>query len=117
MATNLTALQTAIKLIADATTDSIKAAGDSTTAAKIAEYENLLSDVIALIPQIGDIPTEASALAPADYATLVANLATDLALPAGSKLENIVNASVQIISTVATTVVPQVEALIAAVKA
>jgi hypothetical protein len=61
MATNLTAPQTAIKLIADATTDSIKAAGDSTTAAKIAEYE-LLSDVIALIPQIGDIPTEASAL-------------------------------------------------------
>ena len=116
MATNLTALQAAIKVVADVVSDSVAAASATSSAAKLADFENLLPDVMALIPQIGDVPSEASALAPADYATLVESLASDLSLPNG-KVESIITAAVKLISDIATVIVPDVEAVLAAAKA
>lgn len=115
MATNLSALKAAIKLVADAATDSIKAAGDATSAAKLSEYSNLLPDVMALIPQIGDVPVEAKALAEADYSTLLQELVADLALPEGH-VKQVIAASLKLLTDIAMVVVPDVEALIAAIK-
>jgi hypothetical protein len=114
MATNLVPLQAAIKLIADAAGDAIKASGDSSTALKAAEFENLIPDVLALLPQIGQISL--AGLAPADYATLLTNLATDLALPA-SHTAAIINASIKVIEDLVTVVYPDVKVLIAAIQA
>ena len=116
MSTNLTALQSAIKLVADAAMDSVKAIGDSNTASKMAEYENLIPDLMALVPQIGQIPAEASALQPADYAALIQILATDLALPAGH-VEGIITVSLKLLTDIVTVIVPDVQALIAAIQA
>lgn len=111
---NLVPLQAAIKLIADATNDAIKASADATTALKLGEFTNLLPDLLTLLPQIGSISV--SGLAPADYATLLTNLATDLALPAGHTA-NIINASMKLLEDIATLIVPDVQALVAVIQA
>lgn len=116
MATDLTALKAAIKLVADATVDTVKAGSDATSIGKIAEYQNLIPDLMSLVPQIGNIPTEASALQPADYQALIAELAADLNLPAG-KVQSIVAASLKLLQDVVTVMVPDVQALLLAVKA
>jgi hypothetical protein len=115
MATNLVALQAAVKLVADAVDDGIKAAGDSSALSKAMEFENLLADLINLLPQIGDIPSEASQLQTADYISLLGSLGADLVLPAG-KAQNILSSSIKFISDIASVMVPDVEALIAAIK-
>lgn len=111
--TNLSALQAAIKLLADLINDSIKAAGDSSIPLKLEEFSNIIPDIMALIPAIGLIPTEAAALQPADYGSLVASFSNDMALPEG-KAANIINASVKIISDLASIIIPDVQALIVA---
>lgn len=116
MATNLTALQAGIKLVADVVVDSEKAAKDSGLPTKIADFGNILPDILSLLPQIGEIPSEAKALGATDYATLMANLVADLGLPHDSKLEKIADAAIKMISDIATYIVPDAEALLAAVK-
>ena len=114
MATNLVPLKAAIKLIADAAGDAVKAVGDATPIGKVLEFQNLVPDLLALMPQIGQISL--NGLAPEDYAALLTELATDLALPAGHTAA-IVNASIKLLEDVALTLAPDVQALLAAVKA
>lgn len=116
MATNLAALQGAIKLVADAALDTVNAIkpGQSTLSRLLA-YKNLVEDVVALVPQIGDIPAELKALQPADAAVLASSLAIDLALPAG-KAADTLNASLKLLSDLVLVVLPDVEALVAAIK-
>lgn len=114
MAANLAPLKAAIKLIADATRDVMKAAGETNPTMKLLDFQNLIPDVLALMPQIGNISL--SGLSPADYSTLLTELATDLALPAGHTAA-IINASIKLLEDIALVIVPDVEALIAAAKA
>lgn len=114
--TDLSALKKAIKLVSDAVNDSIKASKDESGAAKMLEYQNLIPDVLNLLPDIGLIPQEAGHLQPEDFASLLAEVATDLALPVG-KAEEVVKASIKLLSDVAVVVVPDVAALIKAIKA
>ena len=116
MAQDLSALQAAIKLVADAVNASIKASGDATSAQKIAEYQTMIPDLLALLPKIGDIPAEVDALAPSDYASLLQSLATDLVLP-NSKASGVLNASVKLLSDISQVILPDVQALVAALKA
>lgn len=114
MAANLVPLKAAIKLIADAANDAIKAAGDTNPTLKLLDFQNLIPDVLALLPQIGSISL--SGLAPADYTALLTELTTDLALPAGHTAA-IINASIKLIEDLIAVIVPDVEALVAASKA
>ncbi len=114
--TDITVLKNAIKLVAHAVNDSVKAAADATLAAKFVDFQNLIPDVLVLLPNIGEIPKEAAHLDPEDYAALLAEIATDLTLPPG-KTEEIVKASIKLLSDVALVMVPDVAALIAAAKA
>lgn len=116
MTTNLTALKAAIKLVADAAVDTEKviAAGSSPLAA-LFTYKNLIPDVLALVPQIGDIPTEAKAMVPADYVALVAEFAKDAGLSEASA-GTVVNAGIDLLQELVGVVLPKVEALANAVK-
>lgn len=116
MTANLTALKAAIKLVADAAVDTEKviAAGSSPLAALFA-YKNLIGDVLALVPQIGEIPTEAKAMVPADYVTLVAEFAKDAGL-SEANAGTVVNAGIDLLQELVGVVLPKVEALANAVK-
>lgn len=108
---NLTALKALIKLLAHAAADTVTAIKDpGGAAAKLADFSNLVPDIMNLAPQLGNISF--SGLAPADYVALVSELATDLAIP-DAHAAGIVNASLKIIEDL----VPDVQALIAAIKA
>lgn len=111
---NLVPLQAAIKLVADATADGVKAASDTTSAAKMTEFENLIPDLLVLMPQIGTISV--AGLSTSDYSTLLQNLAADLNLPA-SHAANVINASMKLLEDLVTVIYPDVQAVIAAVKA
>lgn len=112
--TNLAPLKAAIKLIADAGNDVVKSLSDTTAAAKLAEFQNLITDLMTLVPQIGQISL--SGLAPADYAALLAELAVDLAIPQAHTAA-IVNTSIKLLEDIATVIYPDVTALIAAIQA
>lgn len=114
--TDISALKKAIKLVADAVNDTIKASGDSNGTAKLMEYQNLLPDILNLLPVIGEIPKEAEHLDAEAYAALIAELAADLILPIG-KTESVVKTSLKLLSDVAVVIVPDVLAVIAATKA
>lgn len=113
MATNLAPLKAAIKLVADGVADGIKAAGEATSAAKLVDFQNLIPDILTLLPQIGDLSV--NGLSSQDYATLLAELATDLAIP-NSHIAGIVNASVKLLQDIVVVIVPDVEALVEAIK-
>ena len=98
-------LQAAIKLVADAASDVVSGASG------IAGYENLLPDLIGLLPQIGQIKSDISALSPADYEVILVDLAKDMNLPAG-KTASVVAASVKLLTDLAT----DIEAVVAATK-
>jgi hypothetical protein len=100
-----TALQAAIKLLADAAADVVDGASG------IAGYENLLPDVLTLLPQVNQLNAEIKALQPADYETLITTLATDMNLPAG-KTASVISASVKLLTDLAT----DIQAVVAATK-
>lgn len=99
------ALKAALKLIIDAGKD-VAAHGDA------ASYSNLIGDVVALMPLVGEIPSEAKALIAADYLELVNALVADLAVT-NVKAEGIINAALKILSDL----FADVPALIVALKA
>lgn len=113
MATDLTALQAAIKLVADVIVDTEKAA--TTPANKFLAYANIIPDIEALIPKIGELPAEVTALAPQDYATLLTTFAADMTLST-AKAQALLASSVKLISDLITYIVPDVQAVIAATK-
>lgn len=120
MATNLSALKAAINLLADAAVDTaaVVAGGGGTLSAFAAllTYKNLVPDVMALVPQIGDIPDETKSLTPADYVALVEELAKDLSLT-GARAAAIANAGIYLLQELVIVALPKVEVLAAAVKA
>lgn len=117
MATNVAALQSAVKIVADAIKDTLAALqpGQSLVA-KVLDFENLVTDVAALIPVIGDIPSEVKAMAPTDAVALVDGLVVDLAI-SNEHAKAIAESSVKLLSDLAIVIVPDVQALIAAIKA
>lgn len=116
MATDLTALQNAIKLLADAAVDTAAVASGSNPLATLFTYKNLIPDLMMLAPTIGELPAEAKALKAADYITLVEGLARDLSLT-DAHAGSVVNASIDLLQELAIVTLPKVEALVAAVKA
>jgi len=112
MATDLSALKAAIKLLADAGNGIVKAAESGQgVAGYLPIVSAILPDLLVALPLIGEIPSEVSALEAADYASLLSDLAADLNI-ANPKVEAIIAAVIPIISSLAS----QVPALIAAVK-
>lgn len=107
--TNLDPLKAVIKILADVGLDSVKAYGDSGAAAKLGDFSNVLPDVMALIPQISQVSI--AGLQPEDYVSLAEQLVADLAI-SNQHAQNIVNASLKLIQDM----IPDVEALIAAIK-
>jgi hypothetical protein len=99
------ALQAAVKLLADAASDV------ASHASGVAGYENLLPDLLGVLPQVGQIGAQIKALEPADYETLLATVASDLSLPTG-KTALVVAASMKLLENLAT----DIEAVVAASK-
>jgi hypothetical protein len=117
MSSNLQALQSAIKLLADAAEDTVEALQPGETALqRLFAYENLGADLMALIPQMSDIPSEASQLAPSDYVTLAQSLVDDLAIT-NPQAESIIAASLKLLNDLATTILADVDSLVAAIRA
>jgi hypothetical protein len=114
---NVTALQAAIKMLTDAINDTLSAVEPNQNILKeVFDYENLLPDLIALVPQIGQIPSEVSALQPADYASLLQGLVSELNVT-NEKAQAIIAASLKVLADIATVVVPDVQNLIAVIQA
>jgi hypothetical protein len=104
---NVPALLAACKVLADVIND--VAAGST-----VDGYANILPDLITLLPQIGEIGTEAKSLATSDYETLVSQLAGYLNLGTG-KAESVLQASIKLLADLQPVVI-DVQALIAAAK-
>ena len=116
MPTNLTALTSALALIADAAKDTVLAlVPGQSVLSELLDYENLIADLENLVPQIGQIPTEVSQMVPEDYLTLTQTFVTDLAIT-NEKAQTIIAASLQLLNDLVLKVLPDVEALVAAVK-
>jgi hypothetical protein len=100
----------------DASTDTgaIIASGGSPLAALLT-YRNLVPDIMALTPQIGQIPTEAKALSPADYVTLTAALAADLSL-SNAAAEQVATTGIDLLQEIVIVLMPKIKALALAVK-
>ncbi len=108
---DLSALQAALNLVADAVHDYLtaKEAGGTTS---LTVYENLLPDLLSLVRKIGSIPPEIKALSPADGLTLVSGLVARVSI-SDAHAEGVVNASMKLLSNL----VPDITALVVAIKA
>lgn len=117
MADKLVALKAAIKFLADLSVDTEKlvAAGGNPIAALFI-YKNLIPDVMALAPHIGELPKSVHDLAPEDYIALVEELVKDMAI-SDAHAGAVISAAIDILQEVTIGVVPKVQALAAAVKA
>lgn len=116
MSTNLPALQSAVNLLADAIKDTANALEpNQSMVQKLSQYQNLIGDIMALAPQIGAIPAEAKSMIASDYLTLVEGLVARLAI-SNQHAQQVLDAVMKLLSDVVLTVVPDVEAVIAAVK-
>lgn len=116
MAKDLSALKAAIKLVSDAVNDSVKPASGDSPAAKLVNFQNLIPDILDLLPKIGDIGAEVNGLSPADYGVLLGELAADLAMP-NAHVGAIVTASIKLLEDIVQVILPDVQALIAAAQA
>ena len=116
MTANVTVLNQALKLISDAAIDTQKVVSSTDSAlVKLFSYENLVGDLMALLPQIGQIPAEVSQLLPADYTELAQTFVNDLKLT-DVQAKTIIEASLKLLNDLALVVLPDVEALITAIK-
>lgn len=115
MTTNLTALAGAIKLVADAAKDASSMTTGAGTLGAIMGFENLVPDVLAVLPEIGDIPAEVTKLTPADYLTLVDMLVTDLAV-SNAHAQSIIGPSLTLLKDLVTVVLPDLKALVSAIN-
>jgi hypothetical protein len=115
--TQQAALLSIIKLLADASKDTIAAIKPGQQImGRLLNYGNLVIDIEAFIPQLGNLSGLLSGLQPADYVTLAGALVTDLALT-DAKAQAIVQASLALLAEVAGPVLSKTEALFAAIKA
>lgn len=116
MSTDLKALLSAIKLLADAAKDTkeVLTAGGSPIMA-VLTYKNLLGDLMTLVPLLTQIPSEAKALTAPDYLVLVQSLMDDLGVT-DAHAKSIIDNSMALFSELVTVVLPKIESLIGAVK-
>ena len=112
------ALVAIVNTLVDAGVDTAAALQPGQTlSAKIADYENLINDAVADVTTISDLPAEVKALVWTDYLDLTAQAVTRCGLTS-DKAQKIVSATLQLISDAKTSgVVPDVLAVLAAVKA
>lgn len=117
MTTNLKPLKAVIRLVADAVVDTEKVieSGMSPLVA-LFTYKNLVPDIIALVPQIGEIPSAVKALAPDDYVALVTEFAKDLAIT-DAHAGTIVDAGLDLLHELIGVALPKAQVLAAAIKA
>jgi hypothetical protein len=117
MAANQTALLAGIKLLVDAgkTVVTDLSAGGSF---KLADIEAIFPDVVAAVEAggVSDIVAEVKSLTASDIPALASVVASDLGLT-NAHSEAIVNASIKVITDVASQGVPDTLALLAAIKA
>lgn len=113
----LLGLKAAIKLLADLAIDTEKviAAGGSPLVA-LFTYKNLIPDIMALAPHIGELPKSVHDLAPDDYVALVGELVKDMAIT-DAHAGAVISAGLAVLQELTLGVVPKVQALAAAVKA
>jgi hypothetical protein len=87
MAHNLNALKAGLKMVVDAGKDSLAliAAGSGVGSVfkAILAYQNLLADLMDLVPQIGEIPSEAAQLSAEDALELASYLVAECGLHEG----------------------------------
>ena len=116
MATDLEALKSAIKLVADAARDTIEAmaAGGGSVATAIS-FSDIIPDVFQLVPKIGEIPSEVKSLSPNDYMTLVNELVQDLNIT-DAHAGSIIDAATKLLQECIGNVAPLVQELVSAVK-
>lgn len=115
MATDISALSNVIKLIVDAGKDTVAAIQpNQSVIGRFLAYENLIGDLFSVVPSLGEIPAEVAALSVADYAALAAVLAQDIAAN-NANATAVINAALKVLQDVVA-IVPDVEALVAAVK-
>lgn len=111
--TDLSALTAALDLLVDAGKDTMSAQGNALQ--RITAYENLVPDLMALVPKIGDIPEEAKALKPEDYMSLTKHVVERLAV-SDAHAQGVIDASINLLNDLVTYIVPDVTALLAAIK-
>ena len=116
MATDISALSAAIKLVVDAVKDGIASGKDSTALGKLIEFQNLIPDIEALLPKVGEIPAEVAALQPADYQALVLAIGAD-ASQLDPALQPKINAVLNLLGVLANSVYPAVQGVLVAFAA
>lgn len=106
----LAALKQVVKTVAHLGGDILQASHDPSAVQKLADFSNLLPDLMALLPQMGNIFL--TGLAPEDYTALIVELGQDLVIP-DAHAAGILNASLNLI----TAMIGPVKQLMAAINA
>lgn len=111
------ALLALVNTIVDAGVDTVKALQPGQSVAqRFAQYENLVADAVADVSSIGDLANEAKALAWQDYLSLSGAAVVRCGF-ASAKAQAVVSAVLKAIGDLATgSVVPDVLAIISAIK-
>lgn len=94
---DVSALQAALDLLADAAHDYITTTPDASGG--LAQYQNLLPDVLALVPKIGQIPAEVKGITLADGVTLVSALAARVSIP-DDHAEKVLTAALEVLKLI-----------------
>lgn len=106
----LAALKSAVKLLVDAGKDIA-----AQPSGGILAFSNVIPDLVSLVPQIGDLLPEIKALVLEDYVALVGEVVADLGL-SSPHAQGVVDAAIILLDH-AVSLVPDVEGLLAAIKA
>lgn len=112
---NKQAIQDLVFTFADAAKDFEAAKGQSGVL-KLMQFQNLIADFSRLIPEIGDIPAEAKDLAYGDYMEIVASLVARLGIK-DEHAVGIINAALKLANDIGSIIIPDVSALLNAIKA
>lgn len=114
MATNKQALVDAVLMFGDLVKD-IEASQKASGPMKLLAFQSLIPDFMKLLPEIGDIPSEAKQMAYQDYMDLAQQLVARLAID-DKKAQAIISAAIKLANDIALIVIPDVNALIEASK-
>lgn len=111
MTTNIKSLSDLTTLLTDVVNDSLEAmAHGGNIAAAIFDYENLLPDILTLLPEVREIPAELKTLTGEDYKALVLELVGRLHLPEGH-VKELIAATLPVFCTVLDNLFPQIKNL------
>lgn len=117
MSTNLPGLLAVVNLVGDVAKDTSVSVNEPNQnfMIRVANYRNLLPDLVGLLSNVGDIPAEVKDLAPADYMTLVDSLVARLNIQ-NQHAEKIIETSLKLIGDLVETIFPDIQALLIAVR-